>query len=1116
MWFKRVLPCVIALAFIATTHAQTGRYLTGDQTKSQLHLRDAATDQELKAIQVGPLPVEIAVSPNGRIALVANEDSLYSSVVDLDAGVEIARLPGQNRHLVISRDGTQAVGVSDGFRAVNLYDLAHFTTQRFALPPAPTGSQIPLLVGGKVYIDTLGTLVGSPGSLQRMDTTTGALTAVPNTSGLGTCNELAATPDEQFLVTCRIVGTAPNVVVVDTTTDQIANSIPVPTAGGPGPRGLTAVATSLPGAANTFIYALVQGSTTSTVHVIDYKAGSPTFGTIVSAVTLPAGSNTANRIVASGDGNFAFVSKAGATGSIFVVDLAAALTNPPAAVLRSVSVPGLVAIGAPRDPQTTLAAPVVSTVSPRFVTNAAPTTLTITGDNFLPGAMVRIGKGDLLPATNITPISLTVSVPTRQPAGKADLLVINPNTASPVSDQWQAGALASAVQVANPPTFQPRFEAYVSNLQASTVTGLNTGASGQILLPTSPSVTGMAVSKDGSTLWLNRFNARPVGADVIDLSAQSLETGLDLDSTFFGGNTITSLTSAIHPVTGKPVIYFNNLQVDANFNANHVILIADADPTSPTFKQVIGQHAVLGDGPLGLAATPDGKFIYSADFNGNVVIYDVVRDSAVVLPGSSIGLPDPQFNLEVSPDGKLLIAAIGDANNSAFGVALLDITNPTIPKLVASLFPKAASGSLLFVNDAHIFGNKLFGYDTISKIAFAYTIDVAANSFIQIAAQPYGKVFAVGGFGAASALTPDGTAFYVPDPDNDSVVVIDTATLAANSGDPVVGVLATGIEPFVVAFRPGVATAVGANVSVSPSVGVTTTFAQVTKAGSTTAGAANSNPLPLPAGLALGTPGVFYNVSTTATSTGAIKVCLPFGNQTFSTPTSALRLMHGENGAWVDRTTSVDTANQVVCGTVTSLSPFAVMARTAAADFSIAPGTTAVTVNAGAPATFTLNFGSVNTFTGPVTLTCSDPAAQSTCSFNPASVNIAGANTTAVLTVTTTARTSAAAAAKTTAVTRTAHLGLAPFVTFGLVGFVLLGGAANRKRGAAMLGMMVAVLALGTMVACGGGGGGNNNNPPPPPPPPVTTGTPAGAYTINVTATSGSLTHTSSVTVNVN
>jgi hypothetical protein len=58
----------------------------------------------------------------------------------------------------------------------------------------------------------------------------------------------------------------------------------------------------------------------------------------------------------------------------------------------------------------------------------------------------------------------------------------------------------------------------------------------------------------------------------------------------------------------------------------------------------------------------------------------------------------------------------------------------------------------------------------------------------------------------------------------------------------------------------------------------------------------------------------------------------------------------------------------------------------------------------------------------------------------------------------------------------------------------------------------LAAFALYFLLHAAGCGGGYSA--PPPPPPPV--GTPAGTYTINVTATSGALTHNSTLTLVVN
>jgi hypothetical protein len=105
---------------------------------------------------------------------------------------------------------------------------------------------------------------------------------------------------------------------------------------------------------------------------------------------------------------------------------------------------------------------------------------------------------------------------------------------------------------------------------------------------------------------------------------------------------------------------------------------------------------------------------------------------------------------------------------------------------------------------------------------------------------------------------------------------------------------------------------------------VTLTFGSVNQAGTTNLATSNSGPMP-PAGFALGIPAVYYNLATTAVFTGGISICINYSGIAFaSTPD----LFHFEGGAWLDVTTSQDTIHNVVCGSVTSLSPFALFRKT--------------------------------------------------------------------------------------------------------------------------------------------------------------------------------------------
>ncbi|MBZ5500891.1 MAG: HYR domain-containing protein [Acidobacteriia bacterium] len=122
----------------------------------------------------------------------------------------------------------------------------------------------------------------------------------------------------------------------------------------------------------------------------------------------------------------------------------------------------------------------------------------------------------------------------------------------------------------------------------------------------------------------------------------------------------------------------------------------------------------------------------------------------------------------------------------------------------------------------------------------------------------------------------------------------------------------------------------GSNVSVAPvcpgsnTSPATVTFSNVTQAGGTgVSSSATGNAAP--AGFQIGNPPVYYDIATSASYSGTVGVCLDYSGVSFNGPP---RLFHFVNGAWVDVTTSVDTVHHIICGSVSSLSPFAIFAST--------------------------------------------------------------------------------------------------------------------------------------------------------------------------------------------
>ena len=105
---------------------------------------------------------------------------------------------------------------------------------------------------------------------------------------------------------------------------------------------------------------------------------------------------------------------------------------------------------------------------------------------------------------------------------------------------------------------------------------------------------------------------------------------------------------------------------------------------------------------------------------------------------------------------------------------------------------------------------------------------------------------------------------------------------------------------------------------------VTLTFDNVTGSGATTVTSSDPNDEPpLPTQFQLGAPATIFDIETTATFTGSVEVCFDYSGVTYGNE-NVLKLLHYDGAAWVDVTTSLDTDADIICGSVTALSPFAV------------------------------------------------------------------------------------------------------------------------------------------------------------------------------------------------
>jgi hypothetical protein len=72
-----------------------------------------------------------------------------------------------------------------------------------------------------------------------------------------------------------------------------------------------------------------------------------------------------------------------------------------------------------------------------------------------------------------------------------------------------------------------------------------------------------------------------------------------------------------------------------------------------------------------------------------------------------------------------------------------------------------------------------------------------------------------------------------------------------------------------------------------------------------------------------GTPN-YWDITTNIPYSGNVHVCVYYDPAQVPGPEGVLRLLHYQGGSWVNVTTSVDPVNNVICGVVSSLSPFVI------------------------------------------------------------------------------------------------------------------------------------------------------------------------------------------------
>ena len=143
-------------------------------------------------------------------------------------------------------------------------------------------------------------------------------------------------------------------------------------------------------------------------------------------------------------------------------------------------------------------------------------------------------------------------------------------------------------------------------------------------------------------------------------------------------------------------------------------------------------------------------------------------------------------------------------------------------------------------------------------------------------------------------------------PPGDAIVLQDTATCSPNT-------------------PAGSGVSVPLNGGTGTLAGIDLTFSQVSSPGSTSVVTTTAGPPP-PTGfkiIGLSEIPLYFDINTDASYSGDLTVCIRYDETQVAGPEANLKLMQRVDG-FVDITTSVDTANDVICGTTTHLSVFVV------------------------------------------------------------------------------------------------------------------------------------------------------------------------------------------------
>jgi hypothetical protein len=412
---------------------------------------------------------------------------------------------------------------------------------------------------------------------------------------------------------------------------------------------------------------------------------------------------------------------------------------------------------------------------------------------------------------------------------------------------------------------------------------------------------------------------------VVDAASQQVVNVIDLPGTLpsspIGGVGTKTTAVFVNPRTG--LVYAVTagpegtdlvvLDTTASFTVIRNVLLGPTDPCNEF--QVNTTTNLIYTNCLTPATTTPGVVIDVIDGDPSRQTFNQVIDSlrSDVTENNS----DPFFAVDRSRN---LLLVLEEANAFVWSLEIVDIdpSHPTYNQATTSVpVPAAAVSPLMDSSDVYGF----LAYDPVTRRAYValndtngdgyWTLtvfDTVANSVVSAGQLPFSTYAGIEGG-------------IVVDPVTNRVLV--ATALQGNPWNPVFETLVLDGS-----VTTSASTAIGAAPVTVSAPQVTIAFPSVVTAGTTTVHSVD------PTQLNLDVPGEFalqgtsaLEISTTATVTTPITLCFNASYVIDPAVFATLRVLHGENGVWIDRTVSNDFASGIVCASVMSFSPFAIARR---------------------------------------------------------------------------------------------------------------------------------------------------------------------------------------------